>query len=189
MQRAVQGGVLWPGGASPRGHPGAHDSHLPDGQQRDQVISSPMPRSHLHALPRPGFRLSWLTHDCGGRVSQEGEIRWQPGHQEEYLSLSPPGPPSTPAATSTTATAPGTSRPQRTGSSRSSQSRLSCSPHPGVAHIGLTSWTWRPALVVAMTMWPSLREDSSMTPTCWVRRAFRGHKLIYPALLLFLSAF
>ena len=27
------------------------------------------------SVTRAGFRLSWVTHQCGGRVTTEGEIR------------------------------------------------------------------------------------------------------------------
>ena len=27
--------------------------------------------------PRRGFRLDWVTHDCGGEMTEEGEIRWK----------------------------------------------------------------------------------------------------------------
>ena len=28
------------------------------------------------SMAKEGFRLDWVTHDCGGNLTEEGEIRW-----------------------------------------------------------------------------------------------------------------
>ena len=104
------------------GQCGSTSKQIRQSTSEDKTLNSLALGANKHTQRR-GFRLDWVTHDCGGEMTEEGEIRLKLSLHADWYLLLLTGHQCIQTTTSMTATAPGSSLHQLAKWLRSSESK------------------------------------------------------------------